>query len=482
MQPSQDRPSLQPTAEEQQAFPSGAVALKTLAVVLWLLSLFLPVYVITGRPTPISGAEVALWGVLLGWLYHGWAAYANLLMFYVLAKRKPAPTATPVMLLVAAQFFFIDAYPYGQGLPSPIVAWGWGVVAWWSALLTAAIASVRQGSWLSRNAAGACVGAVVVGCFAVASVHWNQYRLANEQERATVLQTGMAIAKFPLCEIQLEWPTHRLVPEGASVRLDVDPRLTSTSSALGYVMLPQLPEYEQDGIWWKRYKWDGLVGIDHIVGVKANRPAEYILKVQRTSTGAEISLIKTANQEVLYMQRLKAEAIANERAWHCPYNSIAPWQRAYRSYDQALELVISPAKPARAGSRKVQNETLSVPCDPVRIEGNLFSSHMRLDGRELETRPASAMWARCSTSQIVTFSLYSDSGGTGKSASALVMDRGTLEPLAIARFNQICASATDCRDWEDAPPGEVVINGAQLVVTHPVRELTSKLFFANPNN
>ena len=84
---------------------SPVIALTRTGVVIWIVSLLLPGFVIEYVDGVWYGFNILWAGLLFGWSVNGWAAYANLLFFYVIRRLfngKNAYQFAVFMFLLAA--------------------------------------------------------------------------------------------------------------------------------------------------------------------------------------------------------------------------------------------------------------------------------------------------------------------------------------------------------------------------------------------
>ena len=129
------------------------------ASIAWLASLALTGFVVEPATEPWFGARVLTYGLLFGWLCHGWAVYANL--FFLLAAARlfagRVPVASTVIMLA-----FVATLPLFKGVPRdegsgtilPLVSWGLGTFLWlgsFGLLVSALVAQMRFIS-IRRNA------------------------------------------------------------------------------------------------------------------------------------------------------------------------------------------------------------------------------------------------------------------------------------------------------------------------------------------
>jgi hypothetical protein len=124
------------------------------AIVLWAVSLLLPAFSVHpsgpgGWGGQWMGFQVLLYGLFLGFLCNGWAAYANI-FFIICATRlslKKAPfISLSLMLLCASTLISFKGVPRdeGTGVILEVTHWQIGAFVWAGALLTMAVAVLAQ--------------------------------------------------------------------------------------------------------------------------------------------------------------------------------------------------------------------------------------------------------------------------------------------------------------------------------------------------
>ena len=393
----------------------------------------------------MPGWGVLLFGLLFGWMMvmGGWAVYANVLFFVVLATAKASkPAIWPIilMLLLAATFPLFSEVPGDNG-SAPVMAWGWGAAVWLTALLLAAAAPAVQQRWLTIRQVG--LGLAGFWCLAIA-LHAYQWIKSSAFEREMYLSGGKAFAVAPLCGIPLAWPEDALVAPDQVPVLDIAPALNPPGrSPIRHL---KLERYQSGEFAWLTYG-DGDSRHNDPIVLKVRQPAQprdFTLQVRSTEDGAVIRLLKNATGEILYEQYLR-EISPESRFASSDYCPLARegWITKYQH--AMLRALGQSAKPmVPASYPELKPEIAREPCDlgPQGIDG--IKELQAWDGRQVILEPGRLRTQRgfCSESYIALASVGAPSDAPDALQGEMaVFDRQTLQPLAKFSNRKSCGSS-----------------------------------------
>lgn len=357
-----------------------AAQLRRAALVLWLASLALPGFLLSGHDAPKFGYEVLLVGFFFGWAVCGWAVYANLAFVYAtvaLDKGRSPTRAVGLMLALTATLPFFVGVPRNEGNPTPVpvASWGWGVVVWVAAIVLLALAwavatgrcSLRTAKWAIAGLAASLVG--VVG------VHAWQWREANAQERATTLALGQAFTTSPLCRIAVTEVSGPLIAQGKMIALEGAAGATGPGNwgwePAGYV---ELGVFQLDGVTWAAPS----AHLNVQVPVRADSP---VLRVDRTEAEAVMTIRASVGGPVVYEQRFERLAIRGGRNRFCPASASELPGHEDLGYDTHLRRALGPISKLQPRPFPEAAETAMPSCPLGPRADNLIGSPRVWDGR-----------------------------------------------------------------------------------------------------
>lgn len=413
-----------------------------MSCIAWLISLALPGFIIYSRAEAWYGGEILLFGLIFGWLVHGWAAYANIAFFYVAVKllsgQRPYRSVLALLGLVATLPFFKGVIEdEGSGAALPVVSWGWGAVVWIYSLALLAMASAIQARLLSLREARRLLGLLSVGLVAIVGLHFYQRSHANTQEQDLYLSSGTAFTLASPCGVPLTTVSGPLLPPDAIVTLDISPDLLKPSTGVPYLQLPTLPNYQDTEFAWATFNDPIVSGVKVRVRTPA-RPDRPILQIRKSKEGAVLRLLGSRSGPVLYEQTLKITS-ANGARQYCPMSTNFGISGLRVGYDtmllQALGKKPNPTPPSR---EKLSEEVARLSCDLGANDKGGMKGLRDWDGREVILQPEFLRSKRgfCSDSYIVLVYISEDSAGPIPAAQ--VFDRKTLRPLATFNSRRTC--------------------------------------------
>ena len=112
-----------------------SIVLACVAIALWAVSLFNVGFRVGPDSVPWYGGKICMYGVLFGWAFGGWAAYANI--WFVVAVARCIAGHVPgissaLMLILAATTPLFKGVPRDEatGVVLRVVAWGPGLTLW----------------------------------------------------------------------------------------------------------------------------------------------------------------------------------------------------------------------------------------------------------------------------------------------------------------------------------------------------------------
>jgi hypothetical protein len=450
------------------------------AVICWLASLALPGFFgyHPGKYLEVwYGISILPFGLLFGWACKGWAVYANIFFFIVLArvlKGKSAGRWVLLMILLAATFPFFGDAPDSDWSPPGVTTWGWGVVVWLTALSLATAASAVQQQWLTMRQAGYGLAVGLIGVYALAAfLHQRQWAKANTQDRELYLPAGAVYAVAPLCDVPFVWPEGPLVGPDEIVELDIDPALKATGSP--HISLPSFDRYQAEGFTWVTYDGGG-VKVRYV-----GQPRHFTFQAKTTGQGAVIRLVQNATGQVLYEQNLHLRRPVGHPKGsmeYCPRYWAIP---KVKGYTNAIKRILGPAgKPALESRPQLAAEIAREPCDMGEDDIDGIKNLRTLDGRQVIMVPDSLRPRKyfCSPNYIASARLLSVLRSGAPSdwfGYVKVFDRRTLQPLAIFRHSRTCGDGDrSCTTvaLEDAVTGiQIAADQVTLETTQGERQI-----------
>jgi len=445
--PTRDVTSLEPSATRTALFLAKAAA------VLWFASLFLPAFVVESRTEAIFGATVLLMGLLFGWAVNGTAAYANLLLPYVLIRLhqgKPASVAVSLMLLLGLSVFFFVGVPRdeGTGIVLPVVSWGWGAILWGSSLLLAGAASGIYLRWYGRTGALRIVACLGIMLASVGVIHLIHSHTANTQEREIYLSRGMAFTVSQFCGIDFVWPESPLVAPGETVALDIDESLKGTRSGSPYLLLPKLVNVQDDGYHWRTYHY----GHTSIQVRRRASESRYVLQARRASDfkSAVIRILDRANGQTLYEQPLRSVPVPRLRSssysQYCPF-ATQHWSGLTRGYDTAVLRALDQQPLQRQMDETLHPEEARLTCNLGEVDIDGVKGLREWDGRQVILNQGLASRAGfCSTHYIglVHLSTAGEDAQDDLRPVVHLFERKTLKPIAVFNDRRPCPLRKRC--------------------------------------
>lgn len=416
---------------------SPVIALTRTGVVIWIVSLLLPGFVIENVDGVWYGFNILWAGLLFGWSVNGWAAYANLLFFYVIRRLfngQNAYKSAVFMFLLAATLPIFRGVIHDEGSMGvdPVASWGWGAILWLISLAIVLCAATIQAF---PGITKICLTVLSVGslCALIPTtiIHYLQWQKANIQERQTFLPTGTAFTREPLCGIAVNWPDESLIPEGEIVSLDIDPELKSASHDKPFLWLPNFLYYQEGNFDWR------VFGNPINPTIRVRSPAQlhrFVIQARRSSSGgAYLQLLDRQSNTMLYEQRLVVIQTVRGNSMFCPYSSISNWMQ--KGYDQALLHAVGQDKQTLSPVR-IKSELVRNPCSvSQRLKDDNWTNLYEWDGRVVGISASYATYAGfCSDNYAVLVSVSDSPPSPGDhylSSHMQVFERITLKPVAM---------------------------------------------------
>lgn len=445
------------------------------AVLLWLVSLLLPGIIVNDAHEHWMGAAVLAFGLLMGWMVHGWAAYANLFFAWAVLRlySKGQPNASLVIMwfLVATLPLFAGA-AVGGNVPK-LESWGWGVVVWIGSFAVASVAAMVAAGHLATR------GLRIAGVFGIAAIaavvgfRGYQWSEANEQERRAYLPIGAAFAARELCGIPLTWPDRPVVAPGIVVQLDVDPALRSLAEGR-YLHLPELPDYQEEGYRWISYR----TSTNDVFRIRAEQVTpSAVLEARPAEDEGAVMRLKDATGKVLYEQRLRRIPRKAYQATWCPEAQLGHVDSSV-STDAALRRALGlpdyPVEPAPPAT--LEPDATTQRCD-LGEDIDRTRNLRAWDGRAVALSPGTdvkRMAGYCSGkyAALVTVSASWDKG-QGHAAVRL-FDRATLRPVALLSGNLPCGD--DCMSLNGGQSRGLRVVEDAAIIDMPGGEVRTVIF------
>ena len=273
-----------------------------------------------------------------------------------------------------------------------IDSWGWGAVLWVASLLTGVAASAYAAfpsNMLPGKGRITLLVAPAVAIFAiVGGIHYHQWDRANAQDRALLLPPLAAFTVSEICKAPFTDVPTPLIPNGERVTVEVDEALTTKTKGLpDFGALPSLGGVRREqGLDYVTYKNipGTRQGFEMLVQVPQVSP-RFVLRAERTNSGALLQLRDLHANKVLYDQPLAILRFKNGYSRYCPslYN---PSNRDVPGVRQMLEKLVYPQPEKLFMPSALVTEAVLEPCAVVPVifpNGDNSMEWIKWDGRRL---------------------------------------------------------------------------------------------------
>lgn len=445
------------------------------ACALWLISLALPAFVVSGKIEPVLGFSAMLGGLIFGWWVFGWAAYANVFFVYVavrLSRRESSPKATLCMVILALTLFGFRGVITSEasGVPTPVVSWGWGAVIWFFSMGLLALASLSNGT-IGRLTIWLGIGSISLVVLATAALGISQKTRANLQESEMYLSSGTAFTTAPISGIPLTWPESALVPIGEMVAFDVEDSLTNPVDGAPLLWLPPAKVIRQYGFYWTVFN----SGQGNELKVKLlGAPPRFLLTAKATTDGAIIQLIDVKANQILYEQKLISRILSRGNREFLPRGH--SWLGGRYGVVPALNTALRIDPGNYPNPHVIGAESARSPCN-IRTAPGGSPFLATWVGKDIQVKPSfdKSGTGFCSTNYVVFVQIRGPVSGSTENRSAMVhlFDRKTLEP--IARFFNKSKCATTCPSDDSIEVTGVRISDNAVVVESELGEIVASL-------
>jgi len=240
------QPSLDSTAVSEPTHPRrvlprplrplmSASFLSWLALLIWLVSLALPVFIDDKPQDTLYGGQILLRG-WMGPLVGQFAWYANPLFVICFFRLQESYSSTS--LAIIASLISLNTLTFGPSLGGSghFYGYGWGYVLWFLSLalmLAAAGAlqldraervTVENGGW--PRPVGLLLSALIVSGAVIVSLY--DHHGANSAERVRMAET--AIKRGPVCRVELAQVTQPLVSAAGPIEVRIEQPLSKGGS------------------------------------------------------------------------------------------------------------------------------------------------------------------------------------------------------------------------------------------------------------